>query len=121
MLPEEYNVYWKSALVPRGVGVPCENYGALSTLGLCLFPSLIHSSALAYREDFTPELQNPKADWAVLTEVTWALGKMPDKRSIQPLYDLDKKLQTIRDPDNVKLEEAVFCAIKQCNTRDQYS
>ncbi len=70
------------------------------------------------------KLQDPKTDWAVLTEVAWALGKIPDKRSIQPLYDLDKKLQAIRDPDNVtlkKLKEAVFWAIKQCDTWDQYS
>lgn len=70
------------------------------------------------------KLQDSKADWAVLTEVAWALGKIPDKRSIQPLYDLDKKLQAIRDPDNValkKLKEAVFWAIKQCDTWDQYS
>jgi hypothetical protein len=46
------------------------------------------------------------------------------KRSIQPLYDLDKKLQAIRDPDNAilkKLKEAVFLAIKQCDAWDQYS
>lgn len=70
------------------------------------------------------KLQDPKADWVVLTEVAWALGKVPDKRAIQPLYDLDKKLQAIRDPDNVllkKLKEAVFWAIKQCDTWDQYS
>ncbi|HSA61140.1 MAG TPA: HEAT repeat domain-containing protein [Nitrospiraceae bacterium] len=70
------------------------------------------------------KLQDPKTDWAVLTEVAWALGKIPDKRSIQPLYDIDKKLQAIRDPDNVslkKLKEAVFWAIKQCDTWDQYS
>ncbi len=70
------------------------------------------------------KLQDPKADWTVLTEIAWALGKVPDKRSIQPLYDLDKKLQAIRDPDNVtlkKLKEAVFWAIKQCDTWDQYS
>jgi HEAT repeat protein len=70
------------------------------------------------------KLQDPKTDWAVLTEVAWALGKIPDKRSIQPLYDLDRKLQAIRDPDNVtlkKLKEAVFWAIKQCDTWDQYS
>lgn len=70
------------------------------------------------------KLQDPKTDWAVLTEVAWALGKIPDKRSIQPLYDLDKKLQAIRDPDNVTLKglkEAVFWAIKQCDTWDQYS
>lgn len=70
------------------------------------------------------KLQDSKTDWTVLTEVAWALGKIPDKRSIQPLYDLDKKLQAIRDPDNVilkKLKEAVFWSIKQCDTWDQYS
>lgn len=69
-------------------------------------------------------LNNPDTDWTVLTEVAWALGKMPDKRSIDPLYALDKKLQAIRDPENVKLKklkEAVFWAIKQCDTWDQYS
>ncbi len=70
------------------------------------------------------KLQDPTTDWAVLTEVAWALGKIPDKRSIQPLYDTDKKLQAIRDPENVslqKLKEAVYWAIKQCDTWDQYS
>ena len=70
------------------------------------------------------KLQDPKTDWTVLTEVAWALGKIPDKRSIQPLYDLDKKLQAIYQPDNMilkKLKEAVFWAIKQCDTWDQYS
>lgn len=70
------------------------------------------------------KMQDPKTDWVVLTEVAWALGKIPDKRAIQPLYDLDRKLQAIRDPDNVtlrKLKEAVFWAIKQCDTWDQYS
>jgi hypothetical protein len=70
------------------------------------------------------KLQDPKSDWGVLTEVAWALGKIPDKRSIEPLYAIDKKLQAIRDPDNVilkKLKEAVFWAIKQCDTWDQYS
>jgi len=70
------------------------------------------------------KLEDPKTDWSVLTEVAWALGKIPDKRSIQPLYDLDKKLEAIRDPENVrlkKLKEAVFWAIKQCDTWDQFS
>jgi len=70
------------------------------------------------------KLQNPSTDWIVLTEVAWALGKMPDKRSIEPLYALDRKLQAIRDPENMKLKklkEAVFWAIKQCDTWDQYS
>ncbi|MEO6308000.1 MAG: HEAT repeat domain-containing protein, partial [Nitrospiraceae bacterium] len=70
------------------------------------------------------KLKDPKTDWSVLTEVAWALGKIPDKRSIQPLQDLDKKLQAIRDPENVslkKLIEAVFWALKQCDTWDQFS
>ncbi|MBH0187659.1 MAG: HEAT repeat domain-containing protein [Nitrospira sp.] len=70
------------------------------------------------------KLQDPKTDWTILTEVAWALGKIPDKRSIQPLYDLDKKLQAIYEPDNMtlkKLKEAVYWAIKQCDTWDQYS
>ncbi len=70
------------------------------------------------------KLQDPKTDWVVLTEVAWSLGRIPDKRSIQPLYDLDKKLQGMRDPDNIplkKLKEAVFWSIKQCDTWDQFS
>jgi len=70
------------------------------------------------------KLQDAKTDWSVLTEVAWSLGKIPDKRSIQPLYDLDKKLQALRDPENIslkKLKEAVFWAIKQCDTWDQFS
>jgi hypothetical protein len=70
------------------------------------------------------KLQDAKTDWSVLTEVAWSLGKIPDKRSIQPLYDLDTKLQAMRDPENVplkKLKEAVFWAIKQCDTWDQFS
>ncbi len=61
------------------------------------------------------KLQDPKADWTVLTEVAWAFGKVPDKRSIQPRYDFDTKLQAIRNPDNVtleKLKKAVFWSIK---------
>jgi hypothetical protein len=70
------------------------------------------------------KLKDPKTDWSVLTEVAWALGKIPDKRSIQPLQDLDRKLQAMRDPENVplkKLIEAVFWALKQCDSWDQYS
>ena len=70
------------------------------------------------------KLQDSKTDWTVLTEVAWALGKIPDKRSVQSLYNLDTKLQAIRDPDNVtlkKLKEAVFWAIKQCDPWDQFS
>ena len=70
------------------------------------------------------KLQDVKTDWSVLTEVAWALGKIPDKRSIQPLQDLDKKLQAMRDPENVplkKLKEAVFWAIKQCDSWEHIS
>ena len=70
------------------------------------------------------KLKDPKTNWSVLTEVAWSLGKIPDKRSIQPLYDLDRKLEAMRDPENVplkKLKEAVFWAIKQCDTWDQFS
>jgi hypothetical protein len=67
------------------------------------------------------KLEDPKTDWSVLMEVAWSLGKIGDKRSVQPLYNLNKKLQAVRDPDNVqlkKLQEAVFWAIKQCDTWD---
>jgi HEAT repeat protein len=67
------------------------------------------------------KLEDPKTDWSVLTEVAWSLGKVGDKRAVQPLYALNKKLYAMRDPDNVqlkKLEEAVFWAIKQCDTWD---
>lgn len=69
-------------------------------------------------------LKDPNTDWTLLTEIAWALGKMPDKRSIEPLYALDRKLQKLRDPEDMKLKklkEAVFWAIKQCDTWDQYS
>ncbi|NGZ96824.1 MAG: hypothetical protein CV089_12000 [Nitrospira sp. WS110] len=68
--------------------------------------------------------RDSKTDWTVLTEVAWSLEKIPDKRSIEPLYELDRKLQAIRDPENLtlkKLKEAVFWSIKQCDTWDQYS
>jgi hypothetical protein len=67
------------------------------------------------------KLEDPKTDWSVLTEVAWSLGKVGDKRSVQPLYALNKKLYAMRDQENVqlkKLEEAVFWAIKQCDTWD---
>lgn len=68
-------------------------------------------------------LNAPGIDMEVQTEIAWALGKIPDKRSIEPLYALDRKLQAVRseDPKFKKLKEAVFWAIKQCDTWDQYS
>ena len=70
------------------------------------------------------KLKDPKTDWSVLAEVAWALGKIPDTRSIQPLHDLDKKLQSMCDPENVplkKFNEAVFRVTKQRDTWDQFS
>lgn len=70
-------------------------------------------------------LDAPGIDIAVQTEVAWALGRVPDRRSVKPLFDLDKKLQKIRkdppDPLIKKLKEAVFWSIKQVYTEDQYS
>jgi len=70
-------------------------------------------------------LNAPGIDVRVQTEIAWSLGKLPDKRSVEPLFALDRKLQKIRhdppDPLIKKLKEAVFWAIKQCYTEDQYS
>ena len=70
-------------------------------------------------------LDAPGIDITVQTEVAWALGRVPDRRSVKPLFDLDKKLQKIRndppDPQIKKLKEAVFWSIKQVYTEDQYS
>jgi len=70
-------------------------------------------------------LDAPGVDITVQTEVAWALGRVPDRRSVKPLFDLDKKLQKIRkdppDPQIKKLKEAVFWSIKQVYTEDQYS
>jgi len=70
------------------------------------------------------KLRKTDTGWVVLTEVAWSLGRIPDKRSIQPLYELDKRLQSIRESDDQqlkKLKEAVYWAIKQCDTWDQFS
>ncbi|HEX6531761.1 MAG TPA: HEAT repeat domain-containing protein [Nitrospira sp.] len=70
-------------------------------------------------------LDAPGIDITVQTEVAWALGRVPDRRSVEPLFNLDKKLQKIRndppDPKIKKLKEAVFWSIKQVYTEDQYS
>lgn len=70
-------------------------------------------------------LDAPGIDIIVQTEIAWALGKLPDKRSVEPLFALDRKLQKIRkdppDPLMKKLKEAVFWSIKQVYTEDQYS
>ena len=57
-------------------------------------------------------------DMAVRTEVVWAIGKMPDKRAIDPLHKLDRELQAIRteDPAFKKLKEAAFWSLKMTDT-----
>lgn len=70
-------------------------------------------------------LDAPGVDIGVQTEIAWALGRVPDRRSVEPLFALDRKLQKIRkdppDPQIKKLKEAVFWSIKQVYTEDQYS
>lgn len=70
-------------------------------------------------------LDAPGIDITVQTEIVWALGRVPDRRSVEPLFALDRKLQKIRkdppDPQIKKLKEAVFWSIKQVYTEDQYS
>ncbi len=70
-------------------------------------------------------LDAPGIDITVQTEIAWALGRVPDRRSVEPLFALDRKLQKIRkdppDPQIRKLKEAVFWSIKQVYTEDQYS
>jgi hypothetical protein len=70
-------------------------------------------------------LDAPGIDIMVQTEIAWALGRVPDRRSVEPLFALDRKLQKIRndppDPQVKKLKEAVFWSIKQVYTEDQYS
>ena len=57
-------------------------------------------------------------DMKVQIEVVWALGKMPDKASIEPLEALFSKVLKIRDPENRQLQdlkEALNWSIKQCD------
>lgn len=59
-------------------------------------------------------------DVAVKTEAAWALGKLPDRRSYEPLYTLSKSLQKVHatdaDPKLKKLKEAVHYSLKQVDT-----
>ena len=63
-------------------------------------------------------LFKPDIDIAVRTEVVWALGKIPDKRAIEPLHQLDRELQAKRsdDPAFKKLKEAAFWSLKMTDT-----
>jgi hypothetical protein len=59
-------------------------------------------------------------DLAVKTEVVWALGKVPDKVSYEPLYKIYKTLQNVRDNEAdaqvKKLKEALNWSLKQIDT-----
>ncbi len=69
-------------------------------------------------------LERPGVDRSVLIEVAWALGKLPDKRSINPLERAQHNLLKTRapeDPSWKKLWDAVEWARKQCDTGDQFS
>lgn len=63
-------------------------------------------------------LFQPGIDMKVRTEVVWAIGKMPDKRAIEPLHQLDRELQAIRseDPAIKTLKEAAFWSLKMTDT-----
>jgi hypothetical protein len=63
---------------------------------------------------------------AVQTEVAWALGKLPDKRTYEPIYGLYRTLQTSdrqgRDREQVqRLKEALNWSLKQVDTFDQFN
>lgn len=61
-------------------------------------------------------LDAPGIDIKVQTEIVWSLGKIIDKRSLEPLRKLFKKVLLIRDPGNKDLQalkEALNWSIKQ--------
>lgn len=59
-------------------------------------------------------------DLALKTEVVWALGKLPDRRAYEPLFQIYKPLQNVRGPDAdpqiKKLKEALNWSMKQIDT-----
>jgi HEAT repeat protein len=63
-------------------------------------------------------LFKPDLDIRVRTEVVWAIGKVPDKRAIEPLHKLDREMQATRseDPALKKLKEAAFWSLKMTDT-----
>jgi hypothetical protein len=76
-----------------------------------------------------PLLEALKTDnLAVKTEAAWALGKLPDKRTYEPIYALYRTLQTSgadgqgKDGEQVqKLKEALNWSLKQVDTFDQFN
>lgn len=59
-------------------------------------------------------------DLALKTEVVWALGKLPDRRAYDPLFQIYKPLQSVSGPDTdpqiIKLKEALNWSLKQIDT-----
>lgn len=69
-------------------------------------------------------LDAPGIDIRVQTEIVWALGKIPDKRSLTPLKALYKKVLQIRDPENralQSLKEALNWSTKQLDLDEHLS
>ncbi len=69
-------------------------------------------------------LEAPGIDVGVQTEIVWALGKVPDKRSLAPLKALFLKVLKIRDPDNKELQslkEALNWSTKQLDLDEHLS
>lgn len=69
----------------------------------------------------TPLIEALKTeDVTVKTEVVLALGKIPDRRSYEPVYALYKSLQKVHtieaDPNQKKLKDAVNYTLKQIDT-----
>ena len=63
-------------------------------------------------------------DRRVQIEVVWALGKMPDKRSIDPLNNLFAKVLKEYNPEDKQLQElkeALNWSIKQCDVSGHIS
>jgi hypothetical protein len=63
-------------------------------------------------------------DRRVQIEVVWALGKMPDKRSIDPLNNLFAKVLKEYNPEDMQLQElkeALNWSIKQCDVSGHIS
>lgn len=69
-------------------------------------------------------LNAPGIDIRVQTEIVWALGKVPDKRSLAPLKALFSKVLRIRDPENKSLQalkEALNWSTKQLDLDEHLS
>ena len=50
-------------------------------------------------------LDAPGVDITVQTEVAWALGRVPDRRSVKPLFDLDKSSKNRKDPPDPQIKK----------------